>query len=279
MLLIALIDVSAGDSMVYEPGIDLIVINYRSPIDLGHFLASYHKHEPDIPHTLIVGNVDPADEDLDVATKANVAQCAWGENIGYARAVNYLSTLGESEVLGIFNADTRLTENLVTECHNALMSNPTWAVVGPRQIDDTGRITHGGIFGDSAHPKERGFKHRNSNEYADIREDAITVSGSAYFIKRSVWNELYNCPIYRASNQDAEGAFLPTPHFYEETYCSFHARAHGYKTVYYGPATMIHRWHGSTRRTGPAERHLQQLRRTSREMFRTACDAHGIEHE
>lgn len=258
---------------MYSPGIDLIVINYRTPYDLGHFLQSVGKHPPDMPYTLTVGNVDPLEADR---TAAGLNQyCEWDTNVGYAAAVNYCASLGDRETIGIFNADTRLTEGVVNDCHNALLSDESWAVIGPRQIDDKGRITHGGIFGTETHRTERGFHHHNIDQCADIRDDAMSVSGSAYFIKRHVWDELLACPTYQQSNPEATGAFLPTRHYFEETWCSYHARAHGYKIVYYGAATMIHQWHRASPVGGPADRQVG----LARNLFRDACDAHGIDHE
>ena len=252
--------------------LDLIVVSYRSPGDLHHFLQSVEKYPPDGEWNITIVDVDPVDawdENPMLWISAPVTLIRTVTNVGYARAVNEAASRGSGEVIGIFNADTRLMKNVATDCVNALQSNESWAVIGPRQVDDTGRITHGGIF-----EKERGFHHRNSEQYSDIRDDATTVSGSAYFIKRQVWDELTTCSLYRAKHPEAQGAFLPTPHYFEETFCSYHARAHGYKIVYYGAATMIHQWHRASPRGGPADRQMK----VSREIFREACDAHGIEH-
>lgn len=258
---------SAGE---YSPGIDLIVVNYRTSADLGHFIASYRKHKPDVPNSLVIGNVDPLQEDREVAEKSGYSFLEWDTNVGYAHAVNFASTLRGSEVIGIFNADTRLTENVVNDCYNALVSNESWGVLGPRQIDDFGRVTHGGIFG-----QERGFHHRNSEQYSDVRDDATTVSGSAYFVKRSVWDELTECPIYRNEYPDVLGAFLPTRHYYEEAWASYHARSHGHKVVYYGASTMIHAWHKASPRGGPMDRQIPE----AREMFERMCDCHDIDYK
>lgn len=252
-----------------RPGIDLIVVDYRSPHDLQHFLHSVLKYPPAVPWTLTIVNVEPTEEDIRVAKSfpTPVNYIEFEENVGYARAVNRAATLGSSETLVAFNADTRLTEDVITVCHKVLHSNAKWGILGPRQIDNEGRITAGGFF-----PQERGFHHRNSEQYADIRDDATTVSGSAYFIKRTVWDELTTCPIYREHYPEAEGAFLPTPLYYEETWCSHHATKHGYQSVYYGPATMIHEWNRAARGSAYAKRSLQ----ISRQMFKEACETHNI---
>ena len=249
-----------------RPGIDFIVVDYQTPADLSGFLTSLVEFPPEVPWSLTVALVSPGPEDERVAKEFGVLHdtVQFTKNVGYARAVNRASIFGDHETLAIFNADTKLTKGVATECHNALHSNPAWAIVGPRQIDERGTITHGGIF-----QSERGFHQPNSEEYGDVREDATTVSGSAYFIKRAVWKELTNCPHY--AQYHAEGAFLPTQHYYEETWCSWHARAHRYKVVYYGAATMIHKWHASSPRGGYADKQVTNSKR----MFEEACAAHG----
>lgn len=257
-------------------GLNLAVVNYRSPSDLQHFLMSLEKHPPTVPWSLVVVNVAPQERDVSVTRRyvtgsnEKITAITFAENVGYARAVNRASLAGNYPVFAAFNADTRITDNVLDTCYDALQSHDQWGVLGPRQIDDEGRITHGGIFING----DRGFHQANRTEYTDIRDDAVTVSGAAYFIKRTVWEQLTSCPIYQGF-LEAEGAFLPTPHYYEETFCSYHAIAHGWKVVYYGEACMIHRWHKASELGGRTERSFLPI---SRELFRDACDAHHIEH-
>lgn len=251
-----------------RPGIDIIVVNYRTSLDLQLFLVSLTEYRPTVPYSLVIVNVDPTEEDEKVA---------WGtyplpfdytqfpENVGYARAVNHAATFGDRETLAIFNADVQLVDGAITDCHYALQSHPNWGILGPRQIDHQGRITHGGFL-----PEERGFHQPDSDLYGDIREDAVTVSGSAYFIKRTVWNELTQCPLYHNAYPDAKGAFLPTPHYYEERWCSHHAQLHDHKIVYYGEATLIHQWHSASPRCGHADQQIPK----SRQMYEEACKIH-----
>lgn len=267
----------------HRNGIDLIVVNYRSPVDLTGFLASVLVNPPEPPWSLHVVNVAPQDDDLEVyksfdrqpQLRGRMDHIVIPENVGYARAVNRASRLCVRETIGVFNADTRLKENVANECHNALHSKVEWGVLGPRQIDDEGRVTAAGIFGTNDRPQDRAFHHPNSDEYADVRDDAVTVSGSAYFIKATVWEELATCPIYRKTTPTAQGAFLPTPLYYEETFCSYHAREHGHKVVYYGAATMVHRWRKAPRTPGSDALKIQM----SKKIFQRACDEHGIQHD
>lgn len=269
--------------MSFRNGIDIIVVNYKSPQDLAGFLQSVLDCPPDGPWSLHVAQVAPGVDDVSVFQqyreeppfRGRIDYLMFSDNVGYARAVNLISNRCVRETMAIFNADTRLKENVLNECHNVLHSKPEWGVLGPRQIDDEGRVTAAGIFGANDRPKDRAFHRNNSDEYGDVRDDAVTVSGSAYFIKQSVWQELTNCPLYRKAHPGARGAFLPTPLYYEETFCSYHAREHGHKVVYNGQSTMVHRWRKAPRTRGSDGLRVQ----IAKQMFRRACDVHGIQHD
>lgn len=264
--------------------LDLTVVNYRTPQDLDRFVESVIAHADDLDITLVVANVAPGADDLAAGAAAvarsrprvRVVHLAFEDNVGYGRACNAGAALGSAEVLGVFNADTQVTDGVLGACHDALVAHPRWGPLGPRQVDHEGRITAGGTFGTPEHPRIRGFREPDTGQCSDVRDDAVTVAGSAYFVRRQVWQELTRCPTFRSVAPDALGAFLPTPLFYEETFCSYHAAAHGYHNVYYGTVSMIHSWHRSIHATdAPAAALFER----SRAMFRTACDAHGIPHD
>ena len=86
-----------------------------------------------------------------------------------------------------------------------------------------------------------------------------------------MWDELSDC----YQQPSGSGAFLETPHYYEETFCSDHAKSHGYKVVYFGESTFIHKWHQSSPIGGSADRKMTK----SRDMYREACERLGIDHE
>jgi hypothetical protein len=142
-----------------------------------------------------------------------------------------------------------------------------------------GKITAGGIFGSNRFPKQRGWGELDRGQVSDVRDDAISVSGALYFIKRDLWSLLTHCELYQdvqPVGEKAIGAFLETKLYFEETFASLHARAHGYKCVYYGPVKMIHHWHKSVEtRTGWGEEQFK----ISQAMHREACQHHGIESE
>jgi GT2 family glycosyltransferase len=262
----------------YQPGIDVVVINYHTMDDLENFIMSYG-HDT-VESTLHIINVEETLEERRkterLLSKVDGLKYHGGfpDNVGYARACNEGASKGQREVLALFNADTQLYTDTLSKCHEGLMTNADWGVLGPLQVDSHGRVTHGGILGTNSSPYQRGWYRRDISKFRDIQEDAVSVMGSAYFIKRSVWDELSDCKIYKHHYPYAAGAFLETPHYFEETFCSYHAREHGHKVVYYGEAMMVHEWHKSSPK-GFTEKKYYGI---SQAMFREACEFHGIEH-
>jgi len=257
-----------------QRGVDVVVVNYHTPELLADFVRSYQAHRFGVS-TLTVINVEEAEGPLppEVET-ADVVE--WVEqNIGYGAACNLGLSLprpAPNRVVLLANADTFLTAGL-EECVKNLLDEPEWGILGPRQVDSRGFITAGGIFGPPDAPKLRGWHQPDNNGlYGDVRSDALTVSGSLYFIKRSVAEELTECELFQKVQPGATGPFLETPHYYEETWCSYHAREHGYKCVYYGPVTMWHHWHKSSPVGGYAEHSMA----FSRGLYKEACAVHEI---
>lgn len=257
-----------------KPGVDILVVNYQTPEDLQGFLDSVHVQ---IEHDLWIANVSPTPMDTavmtDYAQHHSAFQFDWSDNVGYAGAVNYMAYPGDREVIAIFNADVVLSPGSVEACWQALMENDDWAVLGPLQLSQRGRVTHAGIFGTNTDPKHRGWFATQHSEYRDVKE-AISVSGSAYFIKRKVWEQLADCDARVLGGPKPPGAFLSTPLYFEETWCSYHARAHGYKVMYYGPVVMTHKYHQAVEHN---ETWAKKQWRISQQMFRDACAKHGIE--
>jgi GT2 family glycosyltransferase len=260
-------------------GLDVVVVNYRTPNDLNAFLTSYAAYPCFWPASLTVANDQPGPADTAVvarwAEQMPLRQLLFGENVGYARACNRAATMGQGDVVAMFNADVVLTPDSLTHCYEGILANPSWGVLGPRQVDERNRLVGCGVFGSPREPRQRAWHELDVGQCSDIRTDALTVSGSAYFVRREVWRLLTDCGVYRAIAPDAEGAFLPTQHYYEETWASYHARAHGYSAVFFGPVVMTHLWHRASPHGGPADQQMG----VARQEFRDACDAHAIPHE
>lgn len=261
---------------------DVVVVNYQTPGDLATFCRSLDE-QAGIGTITIVNNA-PTMEDVRIAADAGARLGGrvmnWDDNIGYAKAVNAAAAEVSSPVLGIFNADVICPPGSIAAMAEFLDAHDEVGVAGPKQVDSRQRITHAGITGSPHRPILRGWHQRDHRQFDDVRLDCVSVSGSAYFVKRSCWDELTNCQTYQNSvksltGRSAEGAFLPTAHYYEETFCSYHARAHDWKIAYNGRATMVHQWQGATRDQGLLTRYATESRR----LFRSACADHGMVHD
>lgn len=260
-----------------------VVVNYHTPVDLRRFLDTWVAQ---IPYRiqdweLTIVNVDPITSDKEVAEEfvsARIHHKVHDTNVGYATACNLAVWNQQADFYAFFNADVWFRDDAVDKILTAMIEHPEWGVVGPRQVDSKRKFTHAGIFGTHEEPKHRAWHHTDRGDYQDVLP-AITVSGSAYFIRGDVWYELSTCPIYKQwcfdQDRDCVGAFLPTRHYYEETWCSYHAAAHGHQVIYFGEATVVHEWHKASPVGGPADK----LMRASQAMFREACDYHGILHD
>lgn len=266
------------------------MVNYQTPQDAFEFIQAFADVQYEVPCTLTIINVDPTPEDdiaVDMAVRSAEVKIptvwgSWPTNVGYALACNFAAAALAQyhdvarSTLAFFNADTRLRPGVLDQCHWELHQHRDWGVVGPRQVDDSNNITHAGIFGTQEQPQLRGWQEPDAGQFNDVRDDAVSVSGSAYFTKRKVWDRLTACPLFcDIVGGNPIGAFLPTQHYYEETWCSYHAAAHGYKIAYLGSVGMVHRWHKASPVGGPAEQGMS----AAKQQFRAACDYHDIPHD
>jgi GT2 family glycosyltransferase len=270
--------------------IDLCVVNYNTRTLLQRFLDTLHS-DLQVPNGALVKNWNLYITDNDSTDDFvpwireneeiyNIDKIYLRKNIGYSAAVNMMASKSSADIIGILNGDVWMTSNDCLKIENIFKDNPDIHILGPKQRDEDGRITHAGIIGTNLSPKHRGWRELDpdDNLYRD-RIDCVTVSGSAYFIRREVWDAMTNNEKYREIYPDAVGAFLPTPHYYEETWCSYFARHLGYNVVYDGSVSIGHSWHASTPKPGQGISHADKYFPISREIFRKACDYIGIERD
>lgn len=261
---------------------DICVVTHNSLDDLKRFLEVLHSDWKPFVWQLYIadnGSTDGTVEWLNENSQEyDIQGIMFNENVGYSMACNHLATIGDSPIIALCNADIWL-QTADAEAMLQSFAETGADILGPKQRDEKGLIRHGGIFGTNERPKFRGWAEYDPSDvaYRD-RVEAVTVSGSAYFIKRSVWNSLTDDAEYRKLVPEAVGAFLPTPMFYEETWCSYFARHRGYKVMYDGSVSIGHTWHSTL---GKAENRANRDKwvQESRAMFRTACDFHGIERD
>lgn len=266
--------------MTYQMGVDIVVVGYHQPVDCREFHGALCSTLDRTPWDAWYVSVEATQEDIHVGDEV------WGtrrhrpldDNCGHAAACNLAAPWGNHDTIFFCNADTRLPSHTIDICYETLWSDPSFGVVGPRQIDESGRLTAAGIFGTLAQPQHRAW-HRVTREFQDLRTDAVMVSGALYMIKRYVWDELAACPIYLAAEPGATGAMPKVSHYYSDTWPSYHMTAHGpaggYKSVYEGRVTARHDWH----KASSMGSWVDQQMRSDKAHFQRLCDAHGIAHD
>lgn len=266
--------------------IDLCVVNYNTSSQLARLLDNLHYDLVGSPKVwnLFISDNGSTDRSCDWInynrSRYSIDNFVENENVGYSAACNYLASQSNSEIIGLLNADVWMSSMDLARIQNIFNSDPDVHVLGPKQRDEHGRITHAGIIGTNTAPKHRGWlEHDPRDDFYRDRIDCVTVSGSAYFIRREVWNALTFNPRYRELYPAATGAFLPTPHYYEETWCSYFARHLGYNVVYDGSVSIGHSWHASSPKPSEGYSEADSHFQTSREIFRKACDYMGIERD
>lgn len=259
--------------------IDLVVINFNTKDKLERLVKTLFESvdESELQFRLNIVDNGSSDGSQDVlknlADKYDITPYFF-ENIGYARACNDVAEKGSAPIVALLNADVWFTYGQLKRIQKSFDQNEAIAILGPKQRDEAGRIVHAGIFGSNEQPKHRGWKQLDlSDELYRDQVEAVTISGSAYFIRRNIWQELTQCKIYQQIAPGATGAFLPTPHYYEETFCSYHARAHEHKIFYDGNISIGHSWHASH---DIGSRVDKEFFSSSQRSFRAACAVHNI---
>lgn len=272
--------------------IDLCVVNYNTPKQTHRLLSTLGHDDNGIWNTYLADNKssdDSFDALLGVCQSFPITKIVQNDNIGYAAACNQLASFGSGDIIGLLNSDVWLSTSDVLSIQKSFDNNPNVHILGPKQRDERGAITHAGIGGTNVRPLHRGW-HKPDPMDVEFRDmlQMVTVSGSAYFIRRSVWEALTSDEEYQElvntivlngwipkSRTEPLGAFLPTKHYYEETFCSYFARHRGYNVYYDGRISIGHSWHAAHEKGSDADKHWSE----SQFLFRYACDTLGIEHD
>jgi len=264
--------------------VDLLLVNYNTKDLLKRFLDKLHEDDDGRTWTLSVADNGSTDDSVrflhEHRDDYNIKDVFINENIGYSAAINQMAASTYNEFLCAVNADTWFSTNHVREMLKGFEDNSNMGVCGPKQLDEKGFIRHAGIFWpmiNAYKPKHRGWSLQDPKDqlYKDLVE-CWTVSGSIYYVRRSVWDEAFNHPGYKELFPEAKGPFLPTPHFFEETFFSQMAHHLGHEVWYNGTAeTAGHTWHASST---PGEA-SKKFFRISQGIYVETCDKLGIVHE
>lgn len=265
--------------------VDLLVVNYNTKDKLKRMFDTLHADAgDDPPWNLYVADNGSSDGSFDwlksVRDQYRIEIVFKNPNAGYSSAINAMSACSESDVLCAVNADTWFTTHHVAQAIQTFQDNPNQAVMGPKQMDENAVIRHGGIFWDG--DKHQPPSHRGWNVYDpdDVlhkdRQQCWTVSGSIYYVRRSVWDIINNWDKFREVGPTSIGIFLNKLFmYYEETLVSVMMGHLGYEVWYDGTIeTAGHSWHASNK-PGQNVGHFGR----SKEIYKRACAHMGLNCE
>ena len=125
-----------------HPSLAIIIVSYNTRTELETCLAKVMEHPPSVPHEIVV--VDNASSD----GSAPAIRARWpslqvieaGSNLGFARATNLGIRSTTSEWVLLLNSDTEVPEGAIDGLVAWLQARPDVAAVGPRLVDQQGRL-------------------------------------------------------------------------------------------------------------------------------------------
>src|SRR5690349_19297165 len=126
------------------PGLDIVIVSYRSRELLRECLGSLRANPPSRPINIVVVDNDSGDgtAELVAAEHPDVDLVASPENLGFAAATNLGARRGSAPYLLALNPDTAVTSGALDRVIEVLESHPEVAVVGPRLERRDGSLDH-----------------------------------------------------------------------------------------------------------------------------------------
>jgi N-acetylglucosaminyl-diphospho-decaprenol L-rhamnosyltransferase len=127
-----------------RPGLDVVIVSYRSRELLRACLESLRANPPSRPMNLVVVDNDSGDgtAELVAADYPDVDLVASSDNLGFAAATNLGARRGSAPYLLALNPDTAVTSGALDRVIEVLESHPEVAVVGPRLERRDGSLDH-----------------------------------------------------------------------------------------------------------------------------------------
>lgn len=215
--------------------VDIVVVSFNTRRLLERCLATLRAHTPAGSYTLHV--VDNASSDGTgewLAAQPGLDIIQNGSNLGYGSACNQGARQGSGDHIMFLNADVAALPGWLPPLVQTMESDEQIAVVGPRLVDEWGRIVGAGVTGTNAVPQFRLWMHLEDRVRDERALDCLSVCGAAYMIKRRLISTL---------RLFDERYFF----YFEETDYSYNARDKGFRVVYCPTSRMIHTWGGSGR--------------------------------
>jgi GT2 family glycosyltransferase len=127
-----------------RPGLDVVIVTYRSRELLRECLDSLREHPPSCRLSLVVVDNASADGTAEMVGSGypEVDLIASPTNLGFAAATNLGARRGDAPYLLALNPDTEVTEGALDAVLDAIEAHPEVAVAGPRLLRPDGSLDH-----------------------------------------------------------------------------------------------------------------------------------------
>ena len=182
-------------------GVTAVVVDYDARELLAECVRSLM--DDGVGDVVVVENGDAGTAERALAGAGlEVPVVAPGRNLGYGAGANRgVALSGTSPYLLVCNPDLRVHPGAVAALAGALDAHPSWAIVGPRMLDDTGSVypsirrfpsmtdAAGHALLALAWP-DNPFSRRYRGEGLEGADEVDWVSGACFCVRRSAFEEL-----------------------------------------------------------------------------------------
>jgi GT2 family glycosyltransferase len=137
--------------------IDLCVVNHNTRTLLQRFLDCLHSDVQSSNGALVknwnlyITDNDSTDDFVpwlrENEHRYQIDRVYLRKNIGYSAAINMMAKNSSAEIIGILNGDVWMSNEDCLNIEKIFANNPDIHILGPKQRDENGYITHAGIIG------------------------------------------------------------------------------------------------------------------------------------
>jgi GT2 family glycosyltransferase len=227
--------------MTGDPGLDVVIVSYRSREMVRESLDSLRAHPPMCPMKVVVVDNDSRDGTAAMIASEypEVELFASAENLGFSAGTNLGAGRGRAPYLLALNPDTAVTAGALDTVIAVLEEHPRVAVVGPRLERPDGSLDHASKRGFPTplsalgHFSGLGRRSEASGRLAAYRAPDVesgpvdAVNGAFMLMRRSVF--------------EAAGGFDESYWMYmEDLDLSYRLAREGWQSWYEPAATVMH---------------------------------------
>lgn len=124
-----------------KPDVAVIIVTYNSADQIEACLSTLLAQRATITQEVIVVDNDSQDETVSIIKEKfpDVRLFTPGENLGFAKAVNFAAQQTEAEYVLLLNPDTEVLDNAVDKVHAFAQQNPRYGLYGGRTLKEDGK--------------------------------------------------------------------------------------------------------------------------------------------